>query len=151
MRGYFIQRRRNRYSPTWHFLVHAANGSRHLPNSVCLSLIYRSQHVTLLARPDRPSLCSFLEVIIPSFRKCSYTILFSTLFGYRCNQLPLIERFPQWLSGPSPPLSVTAGPPVSNRTRFKWCSDAQHFLFNYRHRWHKMHKAVEAWKQKRSV
>ncbi len=77
--------------------------------------------------------------------------LLKLLFGYHCNQLPLIERFPQWLSGPSSPLSVTAGPPVSNQTRFKWCSDAQHFLFNYRHRWHKMHKAVEAWKQKRSV
>ncbi len=49
------------------------------------------------------------------------------LFGYRCNQLPLIERSPQWLSGPSSPLSVTAGPPVSNRTGFKWCSDAQYF------------------------
>ncbi len=50
-----------------------------------------------------------------------------TLFGYRCNQLPLIEKLPQWLSGPSSPLSVTAGPPVGNRTRFKWCSDAQYF------------------------
>jgi hypothetical protein len=49
------------------------------------------------------------------------------MFGYRCNQLPLIEKLPQWLSGPSSPLSVTAGPPVGNRTRFKWCSDAQYF------------------------
>jgi hypothetical protein len=41
------------------------------------------------------------------------------LFGYRCNQLPFIERFPQWLSGPSSPLSVTAGPPADYRTGFK--------------------------------
>ncbi len=41
------------------------------------------------------------------------------LFGYRCNQLPLIERFPQWLSGPSSPLSVAAGLPADYRTGFK--------------------------------
>ncbi len=68
------------------------------------------------------------------------------VFGYRCNQLPLIERFPQWLSGPSPPLSVAAGSPVVNRTGFKWCSDAQHFLFNFRHRWHK--NAQSGWSLK---
>ncbi len=28
-----------------------------------------------------------------------------TVFGYRCNQLPLIEKLPQWLSGPSSSLS----------------------------------------------
>ena len=56
------------------------------------------------------------------------------LFGYRCNQLPLIEKSPQWLSGPSPPLPVTAGSPADYRTGFKWCSDAQQFLFNYWHR-----------------
>ncbi len=50
-----------------------------------------------------------------------------TLFGYRCNQLPLIEKLPQWLSGPSLPLSVAAGPLDGYRTRFKWCSDAQWF------------------------
>ena len=50
-----------------------------------------------------------------------------SVFGYRCNQLPLIEQCAQWLSGPSSPLSVTAGPPVSNRTGSKWCSDAQYF------------------------
>jgi hypothetical protein len=31
-----------------------------------------------------------------------------SLFGYRCNQLPLIERLPQWLSGPFLPLPVAA-------------------------------------------
>ena len=36
-------------------------------------------------------------------------------------------EIPQWLSGPSLPLSVTAGPPVGYRTRFKWCLDAQYF------------------------
>jgi hypothetical protein len=41
------------------------------------------------------------------------------LFCYRCNQLPLIEKLPQWLSGPSSPLSVTAGPLDGYRTRFK--------------------------------
>ncbi|MFN9905310.1 MAG: hypothetical protein ACK56F_04180, partial [bacterium] len=40
------------------------------------------------------------------------------LFGYRCRQLPLIEKLPQWLSGPSSPLSVTAGPDSNDvRTR----------------------------------
>jgi hypothetical protein len=50
-----------------------------------------------------------------------------------------------------PRLCLSAGPPVDYRTGSKLCSDAQHFLFNYWHGWHKMHKAVEAWKQKRSV
>ncbi len=50
------------------------------------------------------------------------------LYGARCNQLPLIEKLPQWLSGPSPFLSVTAGPLDGYCTRFKRCSDAQCFI-----------------------
>ncbi len=52
------------------------------------------------------------------------------MYGSRCNQLPLIEKLPQWLSGPSPSLSVTAGPPNGYQTGFKPCSYAQ-YLFNY--------------------
>ncbi len=33
-------------------------------------------------------------------------LIFEILFGSHCNQLPLIERLPQWLSGPSSSLSV---------------------------------------------
>jgi hypothetical protein len=56
------------------------------------------------------------------------------LFGYRYNQLPrLIEQTPQWLSGPSPLLPVTAGPPADYQTGSKLCSDALQLLFNY---WH---------------
>ncbi len=65
------------------------------------------------------------------------------LFGYRCNQLPLIEKSPQWLSGPSSPLSVTAGPPVGYRTRFKWCSDAQYFYPTIGIDWHKCTKRLK--------
>jgi hypothetical protein len=62
----------------------------------------------------------------------------SYVFGYRYNQLPrLIEQPSQWLSGPSPLLSVAAGPPADYPTGFKLCSDAQQFLFNY---WHRLTK-----------
>jgi len=33
------------------------------------------------------------------------------LYGSRCTQLPLIEKLLQWLSGPSPSLSVAADRP----------------------------------------
>ncbi len=72
----------------------------------------------------------FQEFYISQVSVCSKKSAY-TLFGYRCNQLPLIERSPQWLSGPSSPLSVTAGPPVGYRTRFKWCSDAQYFYSTF--------------------
>ncbi len=67
----------------------------------------------------------------------------NVVFGYRCNQLPLIERSPQWLSGPSLPLSVTAGPPVGYRTGFKWCSDAQYFYSTTSIGWHKCTKQLK--------
>jgi hypothetical protein len=48
----------------------------------------------------------------------------NNLFGYRYNQLPrLIERTPQWLSGPSPLLPAT-GPLADYQTGSKLCSDA---------------------------
>ncbi len=34
---------------------------------------------------------------------CVLNNAITSLFGYRCNQLPLIERSAQWLSGPSLP------------------------------------------------
>jgi hypothetical protein len=74
------------------------------------------------------------------------------LFGYRYNQLPrLIEQSSQWLSGPSPPLPVRR---TARRLPYRiqimfW--RAAHFYSTIDIGWHKMHKAVEAWKQKRSV
>ncbi len=56
-----------------------------------------------------------------------YEVFSNILYGSRCNQLPLIEKLPQWLSGPSSSLSVTAGPPKGYQTGFKRCSDAQCF------------------------
>ncbi len=69
--------------------------------------------------------CTLLKA---SLLQGNVNVIHRRLFGYRCRQLPLIEKLPQWLSGPSSPLSVTAGPLVGNRTRFKWCSDAQCFI-----------------------
>ncbi len=62
------------------------------------------------------------------------------LFGYRCNQLPLIEKSPQWLSGPSSPLSVTARR-LPNRIQMMFWRAA--ILFNYWHRWHKCTKRLK--------
>ncbi len=55
-------------------------------------------------------------IVLIRYKMCVDSIL---VFGYRCNQLPLIEKLPQWLSGPSSPLSVTAGQLDGYRTRFK--------------------------------
>ncbi len=60
-----------------------------------------------------------------------------TVFGNHSSQLPhLIEKLPQWLSGPSPVLPA-AGSPHRIPNRVKQCSDAQQFLFNY---WHRLTK-----------
>jgi hypothetical protein len=61
-----------------------------------------------------------------------------TLFGNHSGQLPrLIEKLPQWLSGPSLVLPAAAGSPAGHRAGFKQCSDALQFLFNY---WHGLTK-----------
>jgi hypothetical protein len=58
-----------------------------------------------------------------------------------------IEELPQWPSGPSlvTPAAESHRLPKSDQT----VSYSLQFLFNYRHRLTKMHKAVEAWKQKK--
>ncbi len=85
---------------------------------------------------------NWMEILMENF-KVTWWAIGCSVFGYRCNQLPLIERLPQWLSGPSPPLPDAAGPLDGYRTRSKWCSEAQWFLFNYRHRWHKCTKRLK--------
>jgi hypothetical protein len=62
----------------------------------------------------------FFEIVCKGYqKKCTDFKKVYNLFGYCRNQLPLIEKSPQWLSGPSPPLPVTAGSPADYRTRFK--------------------------------
>jgi hypothetical protein len=67
------------------------------------------------------------------------------LFGNHSNQLPrLIEKLPQWLSGPSSVLPA-AGSPADYQPGFKLCSDALQFFIQLL-AWVdiKMQKAVEA-------
>ncbi len=62
-------------------------------------------------------------------------------------RLPLQPTTPHW---ETPPMTVRAifAPVCCRRTaRFKWCSDAQWFLFNYKHRWHKCTKRLCRWLQ----
>ena len=67
----------------------------------------------------------------------------SSLYGNCSSQLPhLIEKRPQWLSGPSPVLPAAESPPDTKPGQTVFY--AQQFLFNYWHRLTKMHKAVEA-------
>ncbi len=66
--------------------------------------------------------------LIYDFATIPLWISLYSMYGSRCNQLPLIEKLPQWLSGPSSSLSVTAGPLEGYQTGFKRCSDAQCFI-----------------------
>jgi hypothetical protein len=71
------------------------------------------------------------------------TPLWMVLYGNCSSQPPhLIEKLPQWLSGPSPVLPAAESPldTKPGQTVFY----AQQFLFNYWHRLTKMHKAAEA-------
>ncbi len=43
------------------------------------------------------------------------TVHLMYMYGSRCTQLPLIEKLPQWLSGPSPSLSVATDRPTVTR------------------------------------
>ena len=73
------------------------------------------------------------------------------LYGNRSGQLPhLIEKLPQWLSGPSLVLPAATDRPPDTKPGFKQCSDALQFFIQLL-AWVdiKMHKAVEAWKQKK--
>jgi hypothetical protein len=71
------------------------------------------------------------------------------VYGSRYIQLPLIEKLIQWLSGPSPSLSATRDRPTDTgpdsndvRTRSIYSANSVGDINA---------KAVEAWKQKRSV
>jgi hypothetical protein len=71
------------------------------------------------------------------------------VYGSRYIQLPLIEKLIQWLSGPSPSLSATTDRPTDTgpfsndvRTRSIYSTNSVDDINA---------KAVEAWKQKRSI
>ena len=89
------------------------------PRSPCQSRC-DGRGVMVALRPDTLALGKrFSDISVKNKHLIQIEINVHVVFGYRCNQLPLIERSPQWLSGPSSPLSVTAGPLDGYRTRFK--------------------------------
>jgi hypothetical protein len=93
--------------------------------SVCLSVLQKilnvnnpfSAKLQAVCSPPPPhpiSLDPYLIRFIQVYQRRSFQYT-KLLYGSRCTQLPLIEKLPQWLSGPSSSLSVAADRPTVTR------------------------------------